>query len=279
MPVRPLFPRIAWAVSGLGLVLVLIAAGQVMLRQANANASEERWIPLVNGKNLEGWTPKITGYDLGVNAHDTFRVENGILRVAYDKYDKFNGQFGHLFYKQPYGNYRLRVEYRFVGDQCPEGPGWAFRNSGVMIHGQSPETMRKDQDFPVSIEVQFLGGPGSGERHTANLCTPGTVVVREGVLMQPHCVDSSSKTYHGDQWVTVEVEVHGDQVINHKIDGEVVLTYEKAQLDPNDADAKKLIEAQKGEVMLKGGTLSLQAESHPVEFRKVEILPLDQASK
>jgi len=248
--------------------------------QASEPAShEEHWIPLFNGKNLEGWTPKITGYDLGVNAHDTFRVENGILRVAYDKYDKFDGQFGHLFYKQPFSNYRLRIEYRFVGDQCKEGPGWAFRNSGVMIHGQSPETMRKDQDFPVSIEVQFLGGSGKGERHTANLCTPGTTVVRDGVLMQPHCVDSTSKTYNGDQWVTMEVEVHGDKVIEHKIDGQVVLKYEKAQLDPNDADAKKIIEAQKGDVMLKGGTLSLQAESHPVEFRKVEILPLDEPAK
>ena len=165
-----------------------------------------------------------------------------------------------------------------MGEQCPGGPEWAFRNSGVMIHGQTPESMGKDQEFPVSIEVQFLGGNGKGKRPTANLCTPGTIVVRDGQLVQPHCVDSSSKTYDGDQWVTVEVEVHGDRLITHKIDGAVVLSYEKPQLDPNDADAKKLIEARQGDIRLQGGSISLQSESHPVEFRKVEILPLAEST-
>jgi hypothetical protein len=246
---------------------------------AQEPARAERWIPLFNGKNLDGWTPKITGYDLGVNARDTFRVENGILRVCYDKYTSFDGQFGHLFYKAPYGHYRLRVEYRFVGDQCPGGPSWALRNSGVMIHGQLPESMRKDQEFPVSIEVQFLGGTGQGNRPTANLCTPGTIVVREGKLVQPHCIDSSSKTYDGDQWVTVEVEVHGDLLITHRIDGKDVLSYVKPQLDPDDPDAKALIAARNGNVRLTEGSLSLQAESHPVEFRTVEIMSLDETDK
>jgi hypothetical protein len=262
---------------------ILLLLPVCVLPPGNSSAQEadrpERWIPLFNGKDLDGWIPKITGYDLGVNARETFRVENGILRVCYDKYTRFDGQFGHLFYRQPYGNYRLRVEYRFVGEQCPGGPEWAFRNSGAMIHGQSPESMRKDQEFPVSIEVQFLGGKGEGRRPTANVCTPGTIVVRDGQIVQPHCIDSTSKTYDGDQWVTVEVEVHGDQIITHKIDGKVVLSYEKPQLDPDDADAKRLIEARHGDVRLQSGSISLQAESHPVEFRKVEILPLDESPK
>ncbi len=116
-----------------------------------------------------------------------------------------SGKFGHLFYKTPFSHYRLRIEYRFVGDQCPGGPSWAFRNSGVMIHGQPPESMRKDQEFPVSIEVQFLGGNGRDKRPTANVCTPGTNIVMGGKLITQHCTDSKAKTYHGDQWVTVEV--------------------------------------------------------------------------
>jgi len=231
------------------------------------------WIPMFHGKDLDGWTPKITGFDLGENALDTFRVEDGVLKVRYDKYEKFDGKFGHLFYKTPYSHYRMRVEYRFVGEQCPGGPGWALRNSGVMIHGQPPETMKKGQNFPVSIEVQLLGGGGKGERTTGNLCSPGTHVEMDGKLETRHCINSTSKTFHGDQWVTLEIEVRGSGRIVHSINGEKVLEYEKPQYDPKDGDAKALI--KDGAVLIEGGSISLQAESHPVEFRKVEILPLD----
>jgi hypothetical protein len=233
---------------------------------------KERWIPLFNGKDLDGWKPKITGYELGQNYADTFRVENGILKVAYDKYPKFDDRFGHLFYERPFSKYRLRIEYRFVGEQCPGAPDWAFRNSGVMIHGQSPESMGKDQKFPVSIEVQFLGGHGKDKRPTGNVCTPGTNIVMRDKLITQHCTESSSKTYHGDEWITVEAEVHGNGIIKHIVNGETVIEYEKPQLDDSDPDARKLI--KNGDKMLHEGSISLQAESHPIEFRKVEILPL-----
>jgi hypothetical protein len=234
----------------------------------------DAWIPLFNGKDLQGWTPKITKHDFGDNYADTFRVENGVLKVAYDKYPKFANQFGHLFSEHKYSNYRLRIEYRFVGDQCPGGPEWALRNSGVMIHCQPPETMTKDQEFPVSIEVQFLGGNGTDKRATGNVCTPGTNIVMKDKLITRHCTDSTSKTYHGDEWVTVEVEVHGNGTIKHKIDGETVMEYEKPQLDERDPDGRRLI--KDGDKMIHDGYIALQSESHPIEFRKVEILPLKE---
>jgi hypothetical protein len=251
-------------------LLLIVAAASV-----GKTVAADEWIPLFNGRDLDGWTPKITGYELGENFANTFRVENGVLKVAYDEYDKFGGRFGHLFYKQPFSNYVLRLEYRFVGEQAPEGPGWAFRNSGIMIHGQPPETMEKDQNFPVSIEVQLLGGGGTGERPTGNVCTPGTHIVMEGKLVTRHCNSSRSKTYHGDQWVTIEVEVHGNRLVKHIIDGETVMQYSQPQLDEKDPEAKPFIE-QRGDKMLSGGSISLQAESHPVEFRKVEIKQLDE---
>jgi hypothetical protein len=235
-----------------------------------SQSNEENWIQLFNGKDLEGWTPKIRGHKLGDNFGNTFRVEDGLLKVRYDAYDQFNEKFGHLFHEGNWSNYRLRIEYRFVGDQVPGGPGWAFRNSGVMVHGQPPETMTLDQDFPSSIEVQLLGGDGSRERHTLNLCTPGTHVEMGGKLITRHCTDSKSKTYHGDQWVTAEIEVVGNQVIRHLIDGEVVLEYQRPQLDPNDGNSKNLI--KDNQVQLDRGSISLQSESHPIDFRKVEIL-------
>ena len=231
------------------------------------------WITLFNGKDLTGWTPKIKGYELGENYGNTFRVEDGILKVAYDQYDKFDGKFGHLFYKDKFSHYVIRLEYRFVGEQTPGGPGWAFRNSGIMVHCQPPESMRKDQNFPVCIEVQLLGGDGQNKRSTGNLCTPGTHVVMNSKLETRHCINSSSATYHGDQWVRAEVEVHGSRLIKHLVNGEVVLEYTMPQWDEKDADAKKLI--QNGKKLVSEGYISLQSESHPVEFRKVELLPLN----
>jgi hypothetical protein len=227
------------------------------------------WVPLFNGKNLDGWTPKIKGYELGDNHADTFRVEDGVIKVSYDKYKDFDGKFGHLFYKDKFSHYRLRVEYRFIGEQCKGGPGWATRNSGVMFHCQDPKTMGKDQDFPVSIEFQLLGGLGKGNRTTANMCSPGTNIVYNGKLYTPHTLNSKSKTYNGDGWVTAEYEVLGSGGVKHFVESELVMEYEKPQLDPKDADAKKLIKDDK--VLIEEGYISLQAESHPCEFRKVEV--------
>lgn len=256
--------------SVMALVGTTCAQGQESgVTKEKDSKAEGEWIQLFNGKDLTGWTPKIRGYKLGENFGNTFRVEDGLLKVRYDGYDQYNERFGHLFHEGIYSNYRIRVEYRFVGSQVPGGPGWAIRNSGVMVHGQRPETMTLDQDFPCSIEVQLLGGDGVRDRTTLNLCTPGTHVEMNGKLFKPHCTSSKSKTYHGEQWVTAEIEVRGNEVIRHRIDGEVVLEYQRPQLDPGDANAKRIIKDEV--VQLAEGTISLQSESHPIDFRKVEI--------
>lgn len=268
---RPASVRTLARMAPLALGLVLVGMNDARGQEA---ASQKGWVSLFNGKNLEGWTPKITKYKAGENYANTFRVEDGVIKVSFDGYPNFDGKFGHLFSAKKYSNYKLRIEYRFVGDQCPGGPGWAIRNSGVMLHCQSPESMRQDQEFPVSIEVQFLGGDGKKERSTANVCTPGTHIVMNDKLITQHCNNSKSKTYAGDQWVTVEVEVHGDGKIQHRVNGELVLTYEKPQYDEKDPDARTLI--KDGDKRLREGYISLQSESHPIEFRKVEILELDE---
>jgi hypothetical protein len=239
-------------------------------------ADTEGWIELFNGKDLTGWTPKIRFHKSGENFADTFRVEDGVLKVSYDKYDgEFADRFGHLFYEKPYSNYVLRLEYRLVGDQAPGGPEWARANSGVMIHGQSPESMADDQEFPVSIEVQLLAGQGDETRHTGNVCTPGTHIVLDGKLHTAHCTPSTSKTYPVGEWVAVELEVHGDQLIRHKINGETVFEYSGSQLDEKDRDARRLIEGGADKPLARG-TISLQSESHPVEFRNVKLKPLEE---
>ena len=242
---------------------------------AQKKSKQGEWIKLFNGKNLDGWTVKIKDHPVNDNFGNTFRVENGVLKVSYDQYDgKFKEQFGHLFYKKQFSAYLLSVEYRFTGDQIKDGPGWAFRNSGLMLHGQTPESMTLDQDFPISLEAQLLGGNGKDDRTTLNLCTPGTNVVMDGKLFTPHCFNSSSKTYHGDQWVKAEVLVLGDSIFKHIVQGDTVLVYNKPQYDGRDKWVKQA-GLQDGALISKG-TISLQSESHPVEFRKVELFDLEK---
>jgi hypothetical protein len=232
-------------------------------------AAEAKWESLFNGKDLSGWTPKIRGCEAGENFKNTFRVADGVLKVDYSDYEQWDKRFGHLFYEKKFSHYRLRLEYRFTGEQIKDGPGWALRNSGIMIHSESPATMELEQDFPASLEVQILGGNGKDERTTGNLCTPGTHVVMNDALVKEHCITSKSKTFHGEQWVTIEVEVHGNELIKHIINGEEVMSYSKPELG-GDGHSEALAKVA-GDVMLSEGYFCLQSESHPVEFRKIEI--------
>ena len=202
---------------------------------ANEEAKKPKWQTLFNGKDINDWSVKIRTHDLNDNFANTFRVEDGLMKVRYDGYDQFDRQYGHIFYNTPYSNYLLQVEYRFVGEQANGGEGWATRNSGAMLHSQDPKTMLKDQDFPISIEAQFLGGNGIDKRSTCNLCTPGTNVEMDGKLFTPHCLNSSSETYHGDQWVTANFIVLGNGDVHHLVGRDTVLSYTKSQIGVGNA--------------------------------------------
>ncbi len=222
---------------------------------------QQDWVDLFNGENLDQWVIKINGFPAGENHLDTFRVEDGKLVASYENYEQFDGRFGHIFYEQPFSHYIIEVEYRFVGEQVPEAPDWAWRNNGIMYHAQSPYEMGLNQAFPACMEVQLLGGQGHTPRATANLVTPGTHAVVDGELREDHIIESSSETYHGDQWVTVEVEVHGNELAIHRVEGEEVIRYSGMQLDDG--------------TPLKSGYIALQAESSPTEFRSVKLLNLE----
>ncbi|QMW00612.1 3-keto-disaccharide hydrolase [Spirosoma foliorum] len=258
------------------LLLTSLCLGQSRPGQSKLGQSKtksDNWIQLFNGKDLKDWSVKITGHPLNDNYGNTFRVEDGKMVVRYDQYTAFDEQYGHIFYKKPFSAYLLVVEYRFVGDQVKGGPGWAIRNSGAMLHGQAPETMGLKQDFPISMEMQLLGGDGQHERHTANLCTPGTNVVLDGKLFTPHCIDSNSKTYPGDQWVHAEALVLGDSLLKHIVEGDTVLTYAKPQIGGGNVIHYDSAVKKDGQLLDKG-YISLQSESHPVEFRKVSLFDL-----
>ena len=231
------------------------------------------WVELFNGKNLDGWVVKIAGHELGDNFGDTFRVKDGAIQVSYDKYKEFGARFSHLFYKQPFSRYRLSLEYRLTGEQMKDGPSYARLNSGVMIHSQSPESILKDQDWPISVEAQFLSNDGGLNRPTMNVCTPGTEIFMKGAMVKAHCTNSTSRILRGIDWVHVEVEVLGSERVRHFLDGELVLEYEKPQIGGGVANRFNPAVKVDGK-LLSEGYIGLQSESHPVEFRNIRLLPL-----
>lgn len=252
------------------------AANEIETAAATPDPDHREWVQLFNGRDLTGWDIKFTGHELGHNLNRTFRVEEGLLQVRYDQWDGFDGEFGHLFYHQPFSHYIVAAEYRFVGEQVRgAGPqyAWARRNNGIMVHSQSAPSMGRNQDFPISIEVQLLGGLGEGERSTANLCTPGTHVVKDGRLRTEHCMNSRSQTYHGDQWVRVEAMVLGDSIIKHIVNGDTVMTYTQPQIGGGSVANFDPAVFQEGKLLMRGH-IALQAETAPIDFRKVELLTL-----
>lgn len=234
------------------------------------NGNRGKWVTLFNGKNIDDWTPKIAGYKTGENFGNTFRVENGILEVRYDQYDSFRNRFGALYYNKKFTNYRLKVEYRFVGETTAGAPSWGYRDGGIQYHCQSPSSLELNQFFPVCLEYNLLGGNGKEERPSGEICANGIYVEINGKRNSSYCTPATVKrTMHGDQWVTAEIDVR-DGKITHYINGEEVIQFENPKYDSSHAIAKKFI--VNGNDVVKDGFISLQSNSHPMDFRKIEIM-------
>jgi len=251
---------------------------------AQKNAAKEEWQSLFNGKDLTGWDIKIAGHKVNDNYKNTFLVEDKMIRVNYKEYDKFTTEYGHMYYNKPFSHYKIRLQYRFTGNQVPGGASWNVRNSGIMLHSQSAASLGLDQDFPISLEMQYLGGLNAGDRTTGNLCTPGTIVDIQGKTTEEHCISSTSKTYNGDQWVTAEAIVLGDSIVYHLIGGDTVLVFTNPKIgggyvgkNHNFKDGKVASEEEwikKSGSPLRSGYIALQAESHPIDFRNIQLLDL-----
>lgn len=267
-----LLPNIRKVVRRTSFLLVFCLVSCANLKTATADSN---WVDMFNGENLDGWTTKIHHYEVGDNYGDTFRAVANTIQVRYDQYEgDFNDRFGHLYFDIPYSCFHLAMEYRFVGTVHPGAPSFVAKNSGVMFHSQDPRTMLKEQNWPISVEMQFLAGIEEGvPRPTGNMCSPGTDVVYEGKIDPRHCISSTSQTYYGDQWVQAELIVRGDGLVTQIINGEVVLEYERPQIgggvvegfDPN---------YKKDGTLLSKGFIALQSEGQPIDFRNIKIKPL-----
>lgn len=241
---------------------------------ADESQAQEKWVSLFNGKDINDWVVKINHHETGENYGNTFRVEDGIIKVRYDQYEKFNEQYGHLYFNKPYAYYHLKFEYRITGKWRTDAPSYTIRNSGVMFHSQDPHTMPKEQDWPISIEYQILAALDDGKpRPTGNMCSPGTDVVFEGKIDPRHCINSTSKTYPTEEWETGEIIVLGDSLITHIVNGDTVLQYSKPQIGGgvvNGYDPKIKVDGK----LLSQGFIALQSEGQPIDFRNIYILDL-----
>lgn len=265
------------------LLLMILSACQAV----DADRSEQEvWIDLFNGLDLTGWDIKIAGHAVNDNYLETVQVQDSMIRINYDQYANFDEKYGHIYYQEPFSYYKIRFDYRFVGEQTKGGAAWNVRNSGLMFHSQSAASNEFGQHFPVSIELQLLGGLGEGERSTGNVCTPGTAVVMGDTVNYQHCINSSSATYHGDQWVSAEAIVLGGEQMIFLIEGDTVLQFDQPQLTKGFVDAggddwanfgfEKDIDSwqsRDGEILTEG-YIALQAESHPIDFRNIRLLNL-----
>ena len=246
--------------------------------------NKEAWQPLFNGKDLTGWDIKIKDHSLNENYKNTFLVEDSMIRVTYAGYDKFDNQFGHLYTQTPYSCYKLKLQYRFTGNHLADAPAWADRNSGIMLHSQSAKSMELHQSFPVSLEFQFLCGNGKDTVATGSVCTPGTFINFNGKPYIEHIQKSNSKTFLKNEWVDAVAEVYGDSLIRHIINGDTVLTYTKLMIGEGFVSPEynwatgnimdSLLWINKANTTLAQGYIALQAESQPVDFRRIEILNL-----
>ena len=240
-----------------------------------ADPDRREWVELFDGRSLAGWTPKFARSPVGENYAGTFRVRDGVIEARYDGYGgDYGARFGHLYHDTPHSHYLVSLEYRFVGELYPGAPAYTIRNSGIMVHAQDPRTMPPDQNFPISIEMQFYGGLSDGRpRPTGNMCSPGTDVVFAGRRDPRHCINSTSKTYDGDRWVRAEALVLGDSVVKHIIEGDTVLVYERPRYAPGVVTGFDPAQLRAG-APAASGFIALQAEGHPVDFRNVRLLNL-----
>lgn len=257
----------------LRLLLILVPFLLQSYESKNINVKQKnagKWISLFNGKNLDNWKPKIVGYKLGENFGNTFRVEDGMLSIRYDKYDSFRNRFGSLYFDKKFTNYRLKVEYRFVGNTTVGAPTWGYKDGGIQYHCQPPNTVALNQSFPICLEYNLHGGNGKEDRPTGEICANGMFVEINGKRNISYCtLPTVKRTFNGDEWITAEIEVNKGK-ITHFVNGEQIMQFDNPKFDSSNAIAEAFIINKNNTV--KDGYISLQSNSHPMDFRKVEIM-------
>jgi hypothetical protein len=278
--------------SGKTRALLTAFAGSALLTTAAfAGPNDSVWTRLFNPKDTSlstNWDIHIRGEALNSDSRRTFRRaivgSDTVIEVNYDQYTGSwggdAGPFGHMGYKlRAFSYYLLRGEYQVWGTQATGGPSWAFQNNGFMLHSQPVNTMTLNQDFPISLEAQ-LYGPGQGSS-TMNLCTPGTgfSTTPTGTVSSTHCVNAKNTTRAAlnTGWQKVSALVLGDSVIKFMAGADgmdsVYQFYKPVYLSGNVSNPPSGVPANN--TRLTGGYITIQSETHPFRFRRIDVLNLE----
>ena len=211
-------------------------------------ASQSETTELFNGEDLSGWHADVPAMDDDPSVESPFVVRDGLLV-------SLGEPRGHLITDETYEDYRLEVEYRFAGE-----PG----NCGVLVHASTPRALY--DMFPQSIEVQMMHEnagdfwcivedihvPDMEERRGP----PEEWGIREGEKRRILNLTDGSENPPGE-WNTMTIEAV-DDAIKVWVNGDLV-NY------GTDATATE-------------GQIAIQAEGAEVEFRKIELTPIESLS-
>jgi hypothetical protein len=203
-------------------------------------------VKLYNGKDLSGWHVDVPAMDNDTTVKSPFFIRNGMLV-------SLGNPQGHLITDAIYKNYRLQVEYRFAGE-----PG----NCGVLVHASTPRALYKM--FPKAIESQLMT-----ENAGDFWCIEEDIAV---VDMEKRRGPKAEWGINGDkkrrivnltngsekpvgQWNTMVIECV-KRSIKVWVNGDLVNCGFNCTADQ--------------------GQIALQAEGSEVEFRKVELTPINK---
>jgi len=204
---------------------------------AGAQAAEEGFTPLFNGKDLSGWTyfleKKGDNKDGTMKMEDVWSVKDGVLHCK-------GRPNGYLRTEKDYTNFVLKLEWRW-----PDGKGY---NSGVLLRMVGP-----DKIWPKSIEAQLMSGH-AGDFWLIDGAKLETAPERVDPKAARHRLKIKANEKPLGEWNEYEITLDKGKVVL-KVNGEVLNEGTGADEIP--------------------GKICLQSEGGPIEFRNIRIKPLE----
>ena len=200
---------------------VMLAAGLVACGQQTTPSVE-----LFNGHDLTGWVA-VTADSTAVSP---FSVAEGCIRVA--------GQpFGYLRTAEAYGDYRLHVEWRWIGQPS---------NSGLFQRIQEGDGI-----WPTLIECQLEAGNAGDLLSLNGAPIDGAEPMSPSVLILKNRGESSERP--AGEWNEADIVCTGGKItvyINGELQNEATSEY-------------------------KNGYIALQSEGGPIEFRNIYLTSVE----
>ena len=244
---------------------------------AAVGKTPSEWTPLFNGKSLDDWT----FYQEGIGAtdiHKAVAIEDGVLHFLGPSYAHDDAPPGRISTKREWGNYHLRVDYRWGKRRWPPRK-LQRRNSGILYH-MGPE---RDRLFPECIEFQVEEGDVGDAVMVDTMALQGPLL--GGTPLWPSWIEALPSTYQEpiraggyarqwhrhsgpyeklDDWNTLDLIAFRDQAA-HLVNGRIVNTL------------FKMLQSG-GKAPLTKGRIALELEWAEIYFRNVLIRPLSESS-